>query len=372
MLVINWIILFLIFMKLYIYFFITLFFFNCHKKETAKNVINQYELRAKANSKIQYDITLIDSFSLNDVWNRTGQVLIEKTKNDTLFGMSFFVESYSFEISYLYDNYKSFEISNRDGNYELVSSYGFLGSPGGQLIIEEIFGLDSFYKTVNLVDYEDEYQLQFTFENDTTFQINNIQKIININKTTFSPSKIKITSEKLGERTSKTFLISKVLVNDKVTKFIDNKKNGLLELDIINSQSFNKISMVGTQFKTNNLPNLWNDEPLVISENFPALINFWEVWCSPCIKSLPKLKYLQNKYNDKISVIGISTESPEKSKRMLLSKKVDYINLKGTEKTLQDYNINSFPTYFLVDKNGIIIKEYSSYSDAIETDIKAL
>lgn len=74
----------------------------------------------------------------------------------------------------------------------------------------------------------------------------------------------------------------------------------------------------------------------------------------------------------KLVSLGFQQKVLKKSKRMLLSKKVDYINLKGTEKTLQDYNINSFPTYFLVDKNGIIIKEYSSYSDAIETDIKAL
>jgi|SRR5690554_511672 len=359
-------------MKIYFYFFIPLFFFSCHEKETAKNVINKYELKAKANNKIQYDITRIDSFSSNDVWNRIGQVLIEKIKEDTLFGMSFFVESYSLNNSYLYHNYKSFEISNRDSNYELVSSYGFLGSPGGQMIIDDVFGLDSLYKTVSLVDYEHEYQLQFTFEDDTTFQINNIQKIININKTTFFPSKIIIRSEKLGEITSKTFLISKMLVNDKVTNSIENYKNGLLSLEIISNKSLINASLIGTEFIPESLPDLWNDKPIDISEHFPALISFWEVWCSPCVESLPKLKSLQKNYNNKISIIGISTESQEKTRKMLLSKKVEFINLKGTEKTLQNYNINSFPTYFLVDKNGIIIEEYFLYSDDIEKDIKAL
>jgi len=63
---------------------------------------------------------------------------------------------------------------------------------------------------------------------------------------------------------------------------------------------------------------------------------------------------LQNRYKDKITVIGILTQNPEKVKHILLSKNIEFLNLKGTNRTLEDYYINSFPAYFLVDKDGTI------------------
>jgi hypothetical protein len=37
---------------------------------------------------------------------------------------------------------------------------------------------------------------------------------------------------------------------------------------------------------------------------------------------------------------------------------------------MKEFSIDSWPGYFLVDKNGIIRKEYFGFSDQIEKDIK--
>lgn len=50
-----------------------------------------------------------------------------------------------------------------------------------------------------------------------------------------------------------------------------------------------------------------------------TLINYWASWCLPCVKELPSLKALQEKYSSKgLQVILISTDD-EKSKQALLS-----------------------------------------------------
>jgi len=352
--------------------FIAIIFCCCQNKITTDSVIDTYNLKANSFDKIEYQVRKIDTFSQDYVWDKNGNVLIEKRKGDTLYNMSFFAESYSLDKNYLYDNYNSFEISNKNKTYEIIYSKGFLGSPGGQLVSEIFFGLDSIYKTVDLIETKNKYQLYYTFENDTVHDIRNIKKSVHIDKTTFLPIKIVKTSERGGERTVGIFEFDSILINNQVKNSIENQKNKLQNLELLKIEEPIIASLIGTEFHIENLPNLWDDMPINVSEKFPALISFWQFWCSPCIKSLPKLKLLQNRYKDKITVIGISTQSPEKVKHILLSKNIEFLNLKGTNKILEDYHINSFPAYFLVDKDGTIIKEYSVFSEEIEQDIKAL
>lgn len=346
--------------------------FNCQNKISTSSVIDKYNAKTSSYNKIEYNIRRIDTFSNNKVWNKLGKVLLEKRKNDTLFSMSFLIESYTHNKNYLYDNYRSFEISNKNHDYKLTGSYGFLGNPGGQLVSKVFFGLDSVYKSVHLKEINDTYELQYLFKNDTVYNINNITKTISLNKETYLPIKMVKSSVRLGEKSSTTLLFKNIIINEAIINSVEDYKNKFQDFDFIPREPTEEITLVGTVFDIEKLPNIKDDVPVDISDEFPALISFWEYWCSPCIRSLPKLKTFQKTYKDKINIIGISTQSPEKVKRILLNKNIDLLNLKGNDKLLQQYKINSFPTYFLVDKNGMIIKEYSSFSDAIEKDIKAL
>ena len=38
------------------------------------------------------------------------------------------------------------------------------------------------------------------------------------------------------------------------------------------------------------------------------IVEFWATWCPPCRQSIPHLSKLQEKYKDKVVVIGISGE----------------------------------------------------------------
>src|SRR5580692_9754482 len=39
-----------------------------------------------------------------------------------------------------------------------------------------------------------------------------------------------------------------------------------------------------------------------------TLVNFWATWCPPCRAEIPDLVALQDKYRDKLQVIGISQD----------------------------------------------------------------
>lgn len=93
-----------------------------------------------------------------------------------------------------------------------------------------------------------------------------------------------------------------------------------------------------------------------------VLIDFWGIGCPPCIKEMPHVKALYDKYrNQGFEVIGIEGSGNEKKVREILEKTgadwpqyleggfdapISYLNL---------YNITSFPTVWLLNKEGQVV-----------------
>ncbi|MPR33669.1 TlpA family protein disulfide reductase [Salmonirosea aquatica] len=97
-----------------------------------------------------------------------------------------------------------------------------------------------------------------------------------------------------------------------------------------------------------------------------VLLDFWGHWCAPCIKAIPKLKVLRETYGDKLAIIGIAAEfaSDKEIWRQTIDKySMDWIQLSeltGDRGTVIDrYNVTAFPTYLLMDKQGMILERTS-------------
>jgi len=90
-----------------------------------------------------------------------------------------------------------------------------------------------------------------------------------------------------------------------------------------------------------------------------VFIDFWASWCSPCIKELPHSKKIAERFanNDNVVFLSISIDKNEKNWRNAVDKyQVPGINgLDGdgwTGNIAKLYNIQSVPSYFLIDQNG--------------------
>lgn len=93
-----------------------------------------------------------------------------------------------------------------------------------------------------------------------------------------------------------------------------------------------------------------------------TLIDFWYSSCKPCLDIFPVYKDLYKKYENKgFEIIGISndrTKDRQKWQKIIADKDLDwkqYLDENGTKTKI--YNINKFPTTFLLDSNGVIIKK---------------
>jgi len=110
-----------------------------------------------------------------------------------------------------------------------------------------------------------------------------------------------------------------------------------------------------------------------------VLINFWASWCGPCRKELPKLESLHQKYKDLgVTIIGINIdENPELSKKILKDIEVNFTVLYDPENQVsQQYEIESMPSTFLVDKKGLFRFRHNGYlpgyEDKYDQQIKQL
>ncbi|MGB5794116.1 TlpA family protein disulfide reductase [Poseidonibacter sp.] len=97
-----------------------------------------------------------------------------------------------------------------------------------------------------------------------------------------------------------------------------------------------------------------------------VLVNVFATWCPPCIKEIPTLIELQNKYSDDFEIISVLFESEEdKPKKEVLEFIKKYnINYKITigeenfklAKNLG--NVQKIPELFLFAKDGTFVKKF--------------
>jgi thiol-disulfide isomerase/thioredoxin len=101
-----------------------------------------------------------------------------------------------------------------------------------------------------------------------------------------------------------------------------------------------------------------------------TLIDFWATWCAPCLMEMPHLQALYNKYRHKgFEVVGIACDSDEdKIPGVVKERGVTYTNLICDDDVSSAYDIRGYPTIFLLDGDGRIVKRFNG---TVSTDILA-
>lgn len=97
-------------------------------------------------------------------------------------------------------------------------------------------------------------------------------------------------------------------------------------------------------------------EPVVLEQvkGRVVLLDFWGQWCSPCVRKLPRVQELYEKYNDRgFIALGVHTpDGSENLKSFLEEKKITFPVMLDTGVTAERYGVEVWPTYFLIDKRG--------------------
>lgn len=91
-------------------------------------------------------------------------------------------------------------------------------------------------------------------------------------------------------------------------------------------------------------------------------IDVWATWCGPCVKQIPYLQTLEEKYHGKnIEFVSISIDQPnvkDKWKKMIEDKNMGGVQLfaNGDQDFARAYQISGIPRFILIDPEGNIVE----------------
>lgn len=106
-----------------------------------------------------------------------------------------------------------------------------------------------------------------------------------------------------------------------------------------------------------------------------VLIDFWATWCGPCRAALPQLRRLSRKSEKKPFVLlSISVDRDEQAlRRFIEENRMSWPQVWDQNGELQRdvFKVSSFPTYILVDHEGLVQMRHSGWSRNIELHIGA-
>ena len=98
-----------------------------------------------------------------------------------------------------------------------------------------------------------------------------------------------------------------------------------------------------------------------------VLIDFWGIWCGPCVAEMPTLKKYSKKYADKLTILGINS-GDTKDKIIDFVKKNNYnwqqvMSGKDSDNLVLKFNVAGFPTKFIIDPDGKILYRFTGDSE---------
>jgi thiol-disulfide isomerase/thioredoxin len=120
-----------------------------------------------------------------------------------------------------------------------------------------------------------------------------------------------------------------------------------------------------------------NDLTLEASRGKVVLLNFWATWCGPCREEIPELVALQNRYKDRLQIIGLVVDDDDEKeiRRVIESQRINYpVALADPETRFAYGGIAALPTVFVINAQGRVVQKHVGlFNPALyETEVRAL
>jgi thiol-disulfide isomerase/thioredoxin len=102
-----------------------------------------------------------------------------------------------------------------------------------------------------------------------------------------------------------------------------------------------------------------------------VIVNFWATWCPPCRAEIPDLVALQNKYRDRLVIIGVSQDegSVEVVKQFVAAHQMNYPVVMMTPEIDQAFpGIRALPTSFILDRESRVVQRHVGLLNQVVTE----
>lgn len=329
---------------------------------------------------VSYSLVRTDTLVTGTTRKLTGRAAIKVDKEDSVFGFIFQGKRDSYHGETLYDGHIAYDTDDEKQTYRLTTRPSdiphVLGSPGGQLIMTDLVSLDT-SKATSSKAWDDGLNtyILFNYPDLKEYDVIKRSKTVMIDNKTMLPIAVRSHQETLGKVQDLYYVITDIRVNDPSFKYDfsspeflksyhqqnNEPDRSLLALKGASAPAFVLSSFNGLEVSLESL------------KGKPVLLDFWEVWCSPCIESMPKVEKLYDTYKDNgLQVFGVVNDVKQLEPAKQFAKKRGWMipMLVGNGQLVKDYKVNGVPQYVLIDKQGKISFISAGYSSELETAIK--
>lgn len=105
-----------------------------------------------------------------------------------------------------------------------------------------------------------------------------------------------------------------------------------------------------------------------------VLMDFWASWCGPCVKALPSIEELRQKYEPKgVVFLGMNSERDEagldKAKKILAEKSIGIRQVRASRKVMDAYRIDGIPHLVIIDGKGVLRVVHSGFGPTTAKEI---
>jgi peroxiredoxin len=104
-----------------------------------------------------------------------------------------------------------------------------------------------------------------------------------------------------------------------------------------------------------------------------VILNFWSIWCGPCLAEMPSLNKLYLEFKDKgLIVLAVAEDPAEKPVKSYIQEKgiAFPILMDKDKKVYFKYSLFGIPVTFLIDKKGVIIEKFIGERDWSSPQVK--
>lgn len=321
-----------------------------------------------------------DTLVTGHIRTMRGWVSVSVSPADSIFGFRFFAEPEAGGSASIYDGQYSFFIDHSKKEYTKYSKPDLLdaitGYPGGQLICKDMIQLDTSTATgFRLYEDEQHYYLRILLPDITRYDVIKRSKELTISKKTSLPVAVRLHQETLGKVQDLYFSLSSIQINEEGISYDFSQERypaGYKEEE----QQPNKklLALKGKKMPAFRLTG-WDGSTL-LSDDFKGklvLLDFWEVWCGPCVAAMPRVKELYEKYQSSgLEVIGIIHQTEHLKTARLITEKIKpgFRMATGNEQMKIDFSLQAVPLYILIDRSGKIVMVSEGFPEILEEQIR--
>jgi len=98
--------------------------------------------------------------------------------------------------------------------------------------------------------------------------------------------------------------------------------------------------------------------PVNLNQNKIVVLEFWATWCPPCLKSIPHLSELHDKFHGKgVDFIGLSKEDEQIVSEFVqgMGNAFRYPVAIDDGEVARAFNVSGIPTAFVIDEQGYLL-----------------